>query len=594
MGTVYKESYTKPLPAGAKTTVRKEQRLAQWQDAKGKTRTAPLTVGKNGAERIILEAGTYTAKYRDGSGIVRKVATGCRDKTAAESVLAKLERRAEKVKGGILSVDEAAAIDQQDRPLSEHTSDFLEHQQAKEINKVRLDNTRSRLKRIASDCGFRRLGDLNGTALERWLSARQVEGMGAGTRNAYREAWVTFGNWCVRNHRLLSNPFARVPKANAKVDTRRKRRALTEDELTRLLDVARRRPLLEAMTVRRGKRRGEACAKVRPEVQSQLERLGRERALIYKMLVLTGLRKNELASITVGQLDLDADPPFLTLDAADEKSRQGNSVPLRSDLAADLRVWLADKAAAVQQAASNAPAISFDAEVARRTKRHQGDDTGSEGQFCLPLTAVPTLPADTPLFTVPAGLIRILNRDLAAAGIPKVDERGRTVDVHALRTTFGTLLSKCGVAPRTAQAAMRHSTIDLTMNVYTDPKLLDIAGAVETLPSLPLSAGPESDAIAVKATGTDDLPPSPLVPTLVPTAAKPGTFESILDKAAREAEQQGVTTAVAASAYTVKSKDPLTTTVNGSCKSGRLDLNQRPLRPERSALARLSYAPVWR
>jgi hypothetical protein len=29
----------------------------------------------------------------------------------------------------------------------------------------------------------------------------------------------------------------------------------------------------------------------------------------------------------------------------------------------------------------------------------------------------------------------------------------------------------------------------------------------------------------------------------------------------------------------------------GNVKSGRLDLNQRPLRPERSALARLSYAP---
>ena len=26
-------------------------------------------------------------------------------------------------------------------------------------------------------------------------------------------------------------------------------------------------------------------------------------------------------------------------------------------------------------------------------------------------------------------------------------------------------------------------------------------------------------------------------------------------------------------------------------KSGRLDLNQRPLRPERSALSKLSYAP---
>ncbi len=30
---------------------------------------------------------------------------------------------------------------------------------------------------------------------------------------------------------------------------------------------------------------------------------------------------------------------------------------------------------------------------------------------------------------------------------------------------------------------------------------------------------------------------------------------------------------------------------DGPSKSGRLDLNQRPLRPERSALARLSYAP---
>jgi hypothetical protein len=33
-------------------------------------------------------------------------------------------------------------------------------------------------------------------------------------------------------------------------------------------------------------------------------------------------------------------------------------------------------------------------------------------------------------------------------------------------------------------AAMRHSSIDLTMNVYTDPTLLDVAGAVEALPEL--------------------------------------------------------------------------------------------------------------
>ena len=64
-----------------------------------------------------MEAGTYTAKYRDGSGIVRKVTTGCRDESAARSILTKLERRAELVKGGILTADEDAAIDHQERRL---------------------------------------------------------------------------------------------------------------------------------------------------------------------------------------------------------------------------------------------------------------------------------------------------------------------------------------------------------------------------------------------------------------------------------------------------------------------------------------------
>ena len=64
--------------------------------------------------------------------------------------------------------------------------------------------------------------------------------------------------------------------------------------------------------------------------------------------------------------------------------------------------------------------------------------------------------------------------------------RGRTNDVHPLRHTFGTHLSKAGVPLRTAQAAMRHSDPSLTANVYTDPKLLDVAGAVASLPDLPL------------------------------------------------------------------------------------------------------------
>jgi len=136
------------------------------------------------------------------------------------------------------------------------------------------------------------------------------------------------------------------------------------------------------------------------------------------------------------------------------------------------------------------------------------------------------LPHDAPLLNVPAGLIRILDRDLAAAGIPKRDERGRTVDVHAMRHTFATHLSKGGVPPRTAQAALRHSKLELTMNTYTDPRLLDVAGALDVLPTLPLD-GKHTE--RTKATGTDA---RTIVPLLVPTAGNVSTHGTTADKIA--------------------------------------------------------------
>jgi integrase len=60
---------------------------------------------------------------------------------------------------------------------------------------------------------------------------------------------------------------------------------------------------------------------------------------------------------------------------------------------------------------------------------------------------------------VPPKLCKILNRDLKLAGIPKRDDRGRSLDVHALRHTFGTLMSKGGVSPRTAKENTRRQLL---------------------------------------------------------------------------------------------------------------------------------------
>ncbi len=470
MGSVFKKAVTRPLPPGAEFITRQGTRLVRWRDAKGKARTAVVTAGRDGADRIREESKTYFARHRDGNGMVVETATGCRDEGAARQVLADLERRSERVRSGLLTSAEDRVVEHLTTPIGEHIAGYITSLEASGASPKHVGETRRVLKMVLDGCGFGSLSALERAAVESWLNQRRRNGSSARTRNIDLTHLIAFGNWCVTNGRLTSNPFRGIAKANES-ETRRRRRAMTEAELVRLLDVARHRPLAEALTVRKGKRAGELYAQVRPEIRERLDSLGRERALIYKALVLTGLRKNELASLTVGQLRLDGPMMHAELDAADEKNREGNGVAIRADLAADLRHWLADKLVKLQTEA-----------------RRRG----------APIPA--RLPAGLPLFVVPDKLVKIFDRDLKAAGIPKRDERGRTLDVHALRTTFGTLLSKGGVSLRTAQAAMRHADPSMTANVYTDPKLLDVSGALDALPSLPLEG--ECERNQAHATGT--------------------------------------------------------------------------------------------
>lgn len=543
MATVYRKTFTKPLPEGAELFEQKGVPHARWLDSRGKVRVAQVTTGRDGAARVSVTASTFTAKYRDGQGVLREVATGCRTKSGAMSKLKDLLERAERVRSGIMTPDEDRVADHQDAPLEDHIAAFLAHQSSRDLHEARVKNTTARLKRVREECGFKRLADVTAVAFENWLLEQKRQKMSAGTRNAYREAWVGFCNWCVRTHRLLNNPLVAVPKADAAADCRRKRRALTEEELKRLLAAARERPLLDAQMIRRGKNKGQPLAQVSEQRRAELERIGWERSLVYKAYLLTGLRKSELASLTVAQLDLEAEVPYATLKAADEKNRQGSDIPIRADLAEDLRQWLSEKLRLMR------------AEALRR------------GQ------SVPErLPPETPLFYVPDGLLRILDRDLQLAGIAKVDERGRTVDIHALRYTFGTHLSKGGVAPRTAQAAMRHSSIDLTMNVYTDPKLLDVHGALNALPELPLDgrdSGSDREESTLSATGTGGSADRALAPLLAPTSCKRVHLESIADQITTAEGCDSRAEEIVVSLSPVRRKQPQSGTDNGCQKSGR-------------------------
>ena len=519
MGSVFKPFVTRPLPEGAEVVTRAGKPVALWTDASGKKRQAPATAGEQ--PRIRVRGGTYTAQFNDGAGVVRRVATGCKSLDAARAVLADLERRAEHVKSGVLTQAEASVADHADTPIAEHADGYvayLAHKRGRGAHRTtsegHVENVERDLKAAVAECGFKRLRDLHRDAVAAWV-ARLLElpdtpvvdadgnvlvprRPAARTINAKLGTLTAWGNWLVDSGRLTVNPFARLGKSTGvdeSGDVRRQRRALTESELRRLLTVARLRPVAEygratvrvvddtrpaksratwkraeltADTVVAAAERGRAT--LRPDVVERLERLGRERALLYAVLVTTGLRRGELAALTIGDVLLDDERPVIMLRGVDAKNGEAARLPLRADVAGELRAWIDEKAEAVCRQRVGVAGVVRPAD-------------------------------DMPLFDVPDKLVRILHRDADAAGIPKRDKRGRTIDVHALRGTFGTHLARAGVDAVTLKTLMRHKRIETTLRYYVDEGLLEVDRAVGTLPALLAEpAGTE----VTRATGTDD------------------------------------------------------------------------------------------
>lgn len=473
MASLTRKRYTKPLPDNAEIVERNGRDMVAWQDRHGKQRYDELFYDTKGRPKIIRYTSTYYVRYRDAEGVDRFQGTGCRDEQTAQYVMAEIMKRVEQVKAGVISPEQDRMLHHAKCPLSEHLEEYLRYHKKKAVRGRRISprhhcHVGRQLRRISKQCKLRTLADIKCNVIENWMDEQETDGMSASTRNKYRASIVAFCNWCVRTGRMKSNPLSGLRKADERADRRRIRRAMTEEEVGRLLLAARLRPVanfgrethrnprdghpgrtwgyvpLAYDTLQDVYARGEAKLSSRPRALARLKLTGMGRSVMYLVMLTTGLRKSEVASLTVGQLELDAEHPFVELLPKHEKAGRGAKLPLREDVVQALREYL---------------------EEIRN--------------YCDPEQR---LPASRKLFRVPGDMVRIFDLDMKAADIEKVDERGRTLDLHSLRHTFGTHLARAGVAPRVAMAAMRHSTLELTMNVYTDPTLLDVGAAINALP----------------------------------------------------------------------------------------------------------------
>ncbi len=262
----------------------------------------------------------YYIQFFDHEGN-RRTTKGCSDKGVSEAKAAKIETLIEKIKMGVAEVAELNAI--LGRPDSEdfdqYITDFKKSLTRKKNTEKHVKLTISRIKLVIGGCGFTSLNDGNADAVETFLTDySEKQGLGHRTYNHYLQAIESFGNWLAHPKRrvLDHNPFAGIPRRNAATDVRHQRRALTTEEITKVIETSRQ----SSYTVQGYD--------------------GEKRSRLYLLSYMTGLRKGELASLTPRSFDLGSPQPALTIDATASKSRRRDTLPLHADLVAIVQAWI--------------------------------------------------------------------------------------------------------------------------------------------------------------------------------------------------------------------------------------------------------------
>jgi integrase len=375
------------------------------------------TVKDESGKTIRKQSQYWYVDYKTADG-TRKRIKGFKDKTATTQLAAKLEKESELAQAGIIDKYK----EHRKKPLIEHLVDF---RRSLGDTTKHAEYTEQTLRRIFGICKFITWSDISGsTFLSCLIGLKKNNSISERTYNFYLKAGRQFCKWMVQDRRAGESPLEYL-RCETITNRKRIRRALEPDEIRRLLETTKAEPERFGLT-------------------------GYQRAMLYRLAVETGLRANELRSLTVSSFDLVG--CTIKIEAAYAKNKQTAILPLRADTAEILKDFIKDK---------------------------------------LPFVKV---------FNVPEKTAKMLKADLEAVGIAYQDEAGRYVDFHSLRHTAGSLLAASGVHPKVAQSLMRHSDINLTMSLYTHTLRGQESEAVEKLPDL---SSPNRE--VQKATGTDNL-----------------------------------------------------------------------------------------
>jgi len=303
------------------------------------------------------------------------------------------------------------------KPLTEHIKDYIKVLEAKGYSKDYVGRSRGRLKRIVSACRFTYFRDITQSAVEIYSGKLKKDGYGNTSRGHYLDALQTFLNWAERDQRIIRNPIAKLVKPKRDSD---QKGILTPEQFIVLLKTTFEKNVL--LCSKHGRSRGV------------------ERAVLYLLGGVTGLRRKELLSLIWADIHLTPESAFVRVPAKQAKNSKEAEQPIAGATVAVMQAYKAQQ-------------------------EPKATDRVFRGLSKWENTA------------------ELLRKDLIAAELPLVDREGNTICFHSLRNSYISFLANSQTPAKVVQKLARHSDPRLTFNTYARSFEKSEQQAVMSLPS---------------------------------------------------------------------------------------------------------------
>jgi len=345
------------------------------------------------------------------------------DRRVAEKMRAELIARRDRAASGL------GIIGGQERLLSELRDGYLEYLRL-HAGAGHLSNKAARLDKALQALRARRVGELSPSDAIALQGAFVRQGLGNTSVNMRIGALSSMLGWATRMHLIEENPIRHVrPLPINEKTLRRRTRALTEDEMVRLMAAA--------------EDEDRSCCVGGPRQIPQ--------APFLLAALKTGCRYGELRLLTWGAVDLERN--MLLVRGETAKSARSREIPVHAELRDALL------------------------RLRELHGRFLGREVNSADRVFLAARGSPWLECSN-------NANRLLYRLLEKAGIVRRDEAGRQFSVHGLRHSFCTSLATHGATLEHARVLMGHADVRLTSRVYSHLEAEATRTAIDALPAL--------------------------------------------------------------------------------------------------------------